>query len=141
VTDESQSPGLSKGRKIILAAAAVFLLMGGFYGKSVWEERWMPPGPPEVAGKILMERKSCFRCHRITGQGGEVGPDLTTVAAREKAAAIDALLRDPRAMNPEGRMPRPKLTDQQRAAVVAYLMTLDGSRREPDPPNSHSGPR
>lgn len=84
----------------------------------------MPPGPPEVAGRILMERKSCFRCHTIEGKGGEVGPDLSGVGVRKLPDWMDAFLQNPRELRPKGRMPRPKLTEAQRRAVVAYLVTL-----------------
>jgi len=117
---------LTPGRRNLLLVAAALAVAGGFYLKSIYDERWMPPGPPEVAGRILMERKSCFRCHRIDGKGGEVGPDLTGVALRKLPDWMDEFLRNPRALRPQGRMPRPKLTDEQRRAVVAYLTTLRG---------------
>ncbi|HMJ66439.1 MAG TPA: c-type cytochrome, partial [Candidatus Binatia bacterium] len=35
--------------------------------------------------KIFIERAevSCVRCHKINGEGGEVGPDLTGIASRK----------------------------------------------------------
>ncbi len=37
-----------------------------------------------AAGKSVFE-KNCAKCHRHTGQGGNVGPDLTGMAARKRA--------------------------------------------------------
>jgi mono/diheme cytochrome c family protein len=36
--------------------------------------------------------ESCISCHRMRGVGGERGPDLTTIAARLRPGAFDALL-------------------------------------------------
>jgi mono/diheme cytochrome c family protein len=36
--------------------------------------------------------ESCISCHRLRGQGGERGPDLTTVAARIAPQAFESLL-------------------------------------------------
>jgi mono/diheme cytochrome c family protein len=114
-------------RRWLWVAAGLLLVAGlGLYAKSVIEESSVPPGPPEVAGRILMERKRCVRCHKIEGVGGLVGPDLTVVALRKDQAWMLKYLEDPRAINPKAKMPKPRLTPEQRAAIVAYLRTLDG---------------
>ncbi len=125
---------LSPGRKrIALAAAALALAAGAFYMASVRQDRWMPPGPPEEAGRVLFSRKPCIRCHKIAGVGGMVGPDLTAVAARRQPDWMNSYLVDPRAVRADAKMPRPKITAEQRAALVAYLSTLDGTS-PPVPP-------
>jgi len=111
---------------MISAAAAAAAIAVAFYARSVIEENALPPGPPVVAGRILMERKRCIRCHKIAGEGGLVGPDLTLVALRKDEAFMVSYLSDPRAIDPNGKMPKPRLTEDQRAAIVAYLRTLDG---------------
>jgi len=121
-------------RRGILLGAAVAAAAAALYARSVYTENAMPPGSPEVAGRILTESKRCIRCHRIDGSGGRIGPDLSLVALRREPAWIDAYLRDPRAVDPNGRMPRPRLTSEQRAALVAYLDTLDGKGRKPAQP-------
>lgn len=42
-------------------------------------------GDAERGRRIFYDKAeaSCLRCHKIRGQGGEVGPDLTTIASRE----------------------------------------------------------
>lgn len=97
------------------------------WGKSLYDERWLPPGPPEVAGRVLMERKRCVRCHRISGTGGQAGPDLTVVARRRSLEWMRSYLDEPRAVDPNARMPKPNLTDEQREALLAYLETLGGA--------------
>jgi cytochrome c2 len=115
--------------RILLVAGVVIAAAAALYAGSVWMESRMPPGPPVEAGRILFQWKKCIRCHKVEGTGGMVGPDLTIVALRRRPSWMDDYLRDPKAVNPEGKMPRPKLTGDQRAALVAYLKTLDAAER------------
>ncbi len=111
-----------------IAILVSFAAVVGFvlYAQSLREDTSIPPGPPEVAGRILMEKKRCVRCHMIAGAGGMVGPNLTLVALRVGEAKMLAILEDPRAVNPKAKMPKPRLTPEQRAVIVRYLRTLDG---------------
>ena len=42
-------------------------------------------GNPDAGKKMFFERADvqCVRCHRINGQGGDVGPDLSHVGAQK----------------------------------------------------------
>jgi quinoprotein glucose dehydrogenase len=42
-------------------------------------------GNVEEGKKVFFERQevACLRCHKINGEGGEVGPDLTGIGARK----------------------------------------------------------
>jgi cytochrome c2 len=115
------------GRKIAVLAAVVILAAIALYAMNRFDEDVLPSGPPHVAGQTLFEKKRCIRCHRVSGTGGLVGPDLTAVAVRHDAVWLNTYLQDPKAFNPEAKMPRPRLTPEQRAAVIAYLRTLDGA--------------
>jgi cytochrome c oxidase subunit 2 len=76
---------------------------------------------------------SCFACHTIAGiSGGVVGPNLTHLASRTTIAAgmlpndsadIARWLHDPAAVKPGSLMPTIDLTDQEIAALVAYLQS------------------
>ncbi len=44
-----------------------------------------------AAGKIVFE-KNCGKCHRHAGEGGNVGPDLTGMAARKRADILSDVL-------------------------------------------------
>ena len=37
---------------------------------------------------------TCVACHKISGEGGTLGPDLTQVATRRDAASIKAVIED-----------------------------------------------
>ncbi|HBE67613.1 MAG TPA: glucose dehydrogenase [Planctomycetaceae bacterium] len=53
-------------------------------------------GGDAEAGKVLFETKtelSCVRCHKISGQGGEVGPELTKIAAdKDRSYLLEAIV-------------------------------------------------
>jgi len=115
-------------RKRIVAMTLAAAVAVGFVAYALeWrEDRSIPPGPPEVAGRLLMEKRKCLRCHKVDGYGGLVGPDLTAVATRIKEPRMDAVLTDPKSVDEKAKMPKPRLTDEQRAVIVAYLRTLHG---------------
>ncbi len=61
-------------------------------------------GDPK-AGKILFAERSqlsCVRCHEVDGEGGNVGPDLTTIAAKKNAEYLLEAIVAPNAKLAEG---------------------------------------
>lgn len=82
-----------------------------------------PAIDPAVAVAALTYAETCVVCHRISGEGGVVGPDLTRVASRRDAAAIREVIEDASLVYGDSEMPRFKerLTEEQVAALVGYL--------------------
>ena len=77
-------------------------------------------------GKALYE-KQCKICHSIKGDGGKMadkGGALDGVGAKRDGAWLTAYLPDPKAKNPDSKMPKMKLGEQQVADLVAFLATL-----------------
>ena len=66
---------------------------------------------------------SCAGCHKVSGEGGESGPDLSHVGARRDAATIKRIVRDPTSEFPDTMMPPfgERLSEQQINALVQYL--------------------
>ena len=75
--------------------------------------------PPAIFGTV------CIACHALGGKGGAVGPALDGVAHRKTPAELDRWLADPAAIKPGTAMPKLPLDDSTRAALVAWLSTLD----------------
>jgi len=48
-------------------------------------------------GRALYASSGCASCHRVAGQGGRQGPDLTRIGSERTAAGLDRTLLDPRA--------------------------------------------
>jgi cytochrome c oxidase subunit 2 len=107
-------------------------------------ERWIqsqrqtahpPDTPQQQRGLQLVQTNACVMCHTVRGTaaGARIGPDLTHLATRSTIAAgtrplthdyLDQWIRDPQALKPGTRMPNLALSDDDRAAIVAYLEQL-----------------
>ncbi len=106
-------------------------------------------GGPVHRGRQIMDAQGCLGCHKIAGEGGEVGPDLTKVAERVGPARIAQKIADPALWTapgfPPGLMPpRPDLAEGERQEIAAYLAGLSGKAYSPTgaaSPWSHEGVR
>jgi cytochrome c oxidase subunit 2 len=91
-------------------------------------------GSAAAAGLKIYQQGACVGCHTIRGvSGGQLGPDLTHFASRRSIAGgilantpenLARWLRNPPAVKPGSLMPDLQLTDEQVAALVAYLGAL-----------------
>jgi cytochrome c oxidase subunit 2 len=91
-------------------------------------------GSPAAEGLRLFQQGQCVGCHRVDGvSAGTFGPDLTHLGSRATLAGgmlpntpehLARWLRDPPGVKPGALMPKVPLTDQEVAALVAYLGSL-----------------
>jgi len=89
------------------------------------------------AGRALYQSQQCGGCHLIAGQGGEEGPDLTTVGLRHSAGWLHSFLESPSRFHTESRMPSygpPALSHQEIEELSQYLTTLRGREPPAAPP-------
>jgi cytochrome c oxidase subunit 2 len=106
---------------------------------AAWVQQQQTPPPPPAdplaaRGEELMRARTCMACHSIQGIStrSRVGPDLTNMAQRQQiagvvpysTAAMHDWLIDPAALKPGTTMPRLNLSDEDIAALVAYMDTL-----------------
>jgi cytochrome c2 len=85
-------------------------------------------------GKASFDAKGCIACHQLHGNGGDVGPSLTTqvpefpqgtwVGDKLQARWIYQWLRNPQALVPDTLEPNLGLSDQEAFDLTAYLLTL-----------------
>ena len=87
---------------------------------------------------LLRDRLPCLGCHQLNGDGGMIGPDLTTVRERRSAAYIAAMVADPQRVVPGSAMPRIAMPSQTRDLIVRYLASQPGNA--PDAPIPASAP-
>lgn len=82
-------------------------------------------------GASLFQEHGCAACHSINGHGGQVGPSLDAVGDRYSAEWIYEWLRNPAAVKPGAIMPKPDLTDEERALLVFFLKAKQSGGKRP----------
>jgi mono/diheme cytochrome c family protein len=88
------------------------------------------PGRVELIkyGKTLFNQEGCSTCHQLNGEGGAVGPDLTTEGTRGRTEAwLIGHFKDPPAFTPGSIMPPfQNLTEDQLNALMTFLENQKG---------------
>lgn len=114
-------------RPIALAAGGAFLLVVfALLGVSLWNLYTLPKTDPSVArGKAIFAQHQCVACHRIHGDGGMVGPDLSYVADRRPDRQWHIThLRNPQSVSPGSIMPSFPLNEKDLNDLTSYLLNL-----------------
>jgi nitric oxide reductase subunit C len=82
-------------------------------------------GPGAGKGADLFLSLGCTSCHRIKGNGGQVGPDLSAVGARRSKDWIEDQIENPKSHNPNSIMPSfSALSHEDLEALADYLAGL-----------------
>jgi len=91
------------------------------YTKDLQEQR-----TPLLAGRKVFEQHDCIACHRLTGQGGKIGPDLTREGEMVRPAWLFEFLKRPTRIRwwQDSRMPNYGLTDTEATALTEFFMAL-----------------
>jgi cytochrome c2 len=84
----------------------------------------------EQGRKFYFEKYSCRACHQINLEGGYVGPALDGVGNRLYAGYIYNWLKNPQAFLPTTIDPNRGLSDEEAAAITAFLMKLPPAKGE-----------
>jgi putative heme-binding domain-containing protein len=92
-----------------------------------------PPGRKSIAaksgnasrGKALFENQAgCISCHRIHGEGGRSGPDLSEAGLTMRSIEIETAMLEPDSADPIG--PRPfRVVQKDGTAVTGLLLNQD----------------
>ncbi len=72
-------------------------------------------------GRAVFGEARCVSCHMIDGRGGTLGPELTTVGSKVRRDWLYSFLEDPMHDQPDTRMLRYRLADNDIRDLVAYL--------------------
>jgi nitric oxide reductase subunit C len=61
-------------------------------------------------------------CHSIGGAGGSIGPALDNVGTKYDQATLEAIITDPKSVNPGATMPpQSNVSDDDRQAIGEFL--------------------
>lgn len=91
---------------------------------------WQQLAPIELAGIGFYREEKCNTCHNLAGGQSKVGPNLTTTAIRRSAAWMIDHFRSPSRLVPGTSMPPIHLSDEQLAALAAFLLKLTPKNAE-----------
>jgi mono/diheme cytochrome c family protein len=131
---------------LVFISWVIVLTIVGHYSKpgasaAVAERASSPADPPAVhlsagaqRGAQLFHSLGCIGCHKVNGQGGAIGPDLSSGVLKGKSRQwLITQIRDPKKHDPKTIMPAfPSATDQQVNEVVDYLLTLQPGKISSD---------
>ena len=84
------------------------------------------PNPPSAFARakaevLLREHLPCLGCHQLNGEGGTIGPDLSTVRERRTAAYVASIIADPQRVVPGSAMPKIPMPASTRELITRYL--------------------
>jgi mono/diheme cytochrome c family protein len=80
---------------------------------------------PQGAFGNLLDKYRCLVCHKISGRGGEMAPDLSPEGSRVKKEWLEKFMKAPDTIRPilPERMPPFKILDSEDQALSAYFRT------------------
>jgi quinol-cytochrome oxidoreductase complex cytochrome b subunit len=129
--DRSATNGIQARKKIVFPGIAVIAAIIALtaYGTANMEEdpdaATREPGYSAVAaGKAFYDSSNCATCHRIDGEGKQVGPDLSRVGLRLKPEYMKDWLREPESFVPDTQMPPTMANSRELDELIAYLQSL-----------------
>jgi ubiquinol-cytochrome c reductase cytochrome b subunit len=114
-------------RPAALASGGIFLLVVfSLLGISLRDLYAVPRVDPAVArGQAVFTRFGCAGCHRIHGEGGAVGPDLSYEGdTRPDRDWHMRHFRDPQSVSPGSFMPKLPLSDRELHDLTSYILSL-----------------
>jgi len=83
-------------------------------------------------GDTLYRESFCTSCHAVQNAagnlvGGTVGPELTRIGSKAKAEWLAEWIRDPKALDPDTKMPHYRFDAKQIGALAGYLASKTDS--------------
>ena len=85
------------------------------------------PAAPELArGQEIFEENGCRGCHKLSGVGGVIGPELDKVGARRSPEWLRMHFLKPAAVTPGSAMPPQKLSETNLHAIILFMLSQTG---------------
>lgn len=113
-------------RPIAIGAGALFLVfVFSLLGLAMKETASLKRTDPGVErGRAIYAKLACAGCHRIHGQGAQVGPDLSFVGDVRNRDWLIAHFKDPQAVVPGSFMPPVRLSAPELEDLTKYMLSL-----------------
>jgi ubiquinol-cytochrome c reductase cytochrome b subunit len=117
----------SRRRAVVLSGLGV---VGGILFLTALAVLTAPPTAARItdptirAGAKVFTANDCASCHKIHGQGGASGPDLSFVGRTRDVEWLKTYVRNPEQLNSESTMPPFRLGEEDLDRLAAYLKSL-----------------
>lgn len=117
-------------RPVVMVAGIGFLvIVFALLGISLKNLYAIPKSDPSVVqGQKLFAQHHCAACHRIHGEGGKVGPDLSFVGDRRPDRDWHlSHFTDPQSVSPGSIMPKFPLSEKEKNDLASYMLSLNSA--------------
>jgi mono/diheme cytochrome c family protein len=85
------------------------------------------PAAPELArGQQVFEENGCRGCHKLSGVGGVIGPELDKVGARRSPEWLKKHFLAPASVTPGSAMPPQILSETNLETITLFMLSLTG---------------
>ena len=118
-------------RQALIAWSIVFVCC---VGTATAQQATLSPFARRKAEALLKDQLPCLGCHKLNGEGGAIGPDLSTVRERRSPAYIAAMIADPQRVVPGSAMPKTRMPDATRDLIARYLSAQPGAAADAPAP-------
>jgi ubiquinol-cytochrome c reductase cytochrome b subunit len=125
--DRGEERHPARRRAVVLSGLGV---VGGMLFLTALAMLTAPPTAARItdptirAGAKIFATNDCASCHKVHGQGGANGPDLSFVGRTREAQWLKTYVRDPESLNPQSTMPPFRLSEEDLDRLAAYLKNL-----------------
>ncbi|MFQ5628782.1 MAG: c-type cytochrome [bacterium] len=72
-------------------------------------------------GKTRFREARCISCHQVEGRGGHLAPELVKIASKTTPQWLYNYVQNPKRLQPGVEMPQYGFSEEEAAAVVAYM--------------------
>ncbi|MFQ5628007.1 MAG: c-type cytochrome, partial [bacterium] len=79
------------------------------------------------AHTLLQKKLSCLGCHRLAGEGGRIGPDLSSLSRRLQPEFVFSIIENPVETIAHPAMPKIAMPPKTRALIANYLIQQQGN--------------
>jgi cbb3-type cytochrome oxidase cytochrome c subunit len=116
-------------RPIAIGAGALFLVfVFSLLGLAMKETAALKKTDPTIErGRAIYAKLACAGCHRIHGEGAQVGPDLSFVGDVRDHDWLIAHFNNPQGMVPGSIMPPVRLGNPELEELTRYMQSLKKS--------------
>ena len=126
-------PFLGRRRERIPVQRPMAMILGALFlvflftmlGLALKETASIAVADPAIArGKAIYEKLACAGCHRVHGEGAQVGPDLSYEGDTRDKAWLEGHFKDPERFSPGSFMPPIRLSDVELENITRYMLSL-----------------